>query len=110
MKNLLGAVVLALLVAGLLAAASAPTQSKPTMILGQGGPIPLCAPGDCGCDPGPALPPVCPKLKNADRAQQALDRINNPDMKLSQGGPIPLCAPGDCGCDQGPALPPVCPR
>ncbi len=111
MKNLVSGVVIALLVAGLLAAASAPTQSKSIIMLGSGGPVPLCAPGDCSCDPGPGLPPVCPnQLTNADRAQQALDRVNDPKLQfMSSGGPVPLCAPGDCKCNPGPGLPPVCP-
>ncbi len=66
MKNLVGAAIVALLITGVLAGASTPMHPKSILILGDGGggPMPLCAPGDTTCDPGPGLPrPTAPRVR-----------------------------------------------
>ncbi|MFB3814630.1 MAG: hypothetical protein ACE14L_11005 [Terriglobales bacterium] len=93
MKNLIGTVVVALLVFGVVSGTTTPTNPGDVLILAEGsGPTPLCSPWDYTCDPGPMLPKPRPP-------------------QLAEGsGPTPLCSPWDCSCDPGPTLPKPCPK
>jgi hypothetical protein len=92
MKKIAQYATMTLMLTGIFAAVGTPASASMQGPLGLNpAPMPMCAPGDQNCVPGPLWP--SPNAKTAS-ANVSL----NP-------APMPMCAPGDQNCVPGPLWP-----